>query len=245
MNLGNDLINLLRDRHQKSKEFWQISGLLFTFSLFSSTTVASPFFEFHLGNAYTLPADVSIHQAGQATINFNTRFETDGWTMPVYYSIRGGWQGERCHFDLEMIHHKLYGQDLPSEVAHFEITHGLDFFFLNRTCPFQLSEESPFALLNNTHLRLGAGMALANPFTIVRGQRWHEQGGITAPILNEGGYHATGPFLQAGIQKIWPFGFSIETKWVVGWIDVPVVDGNAEFFHQSLHFLFGWRAGKR
>ena len=93
--------------------------------------------------------------------------------------------------------------------------------------------------MKDSLIRIGLGGALANPFTIVRGQEWFENGGITAPILNESGYHLTGPFMQVSLQKIGPLGLSIETKWVGGWVNVPVVDGNASFWHQSLHFLGG------
>lgn len=212
----------------------RLFSAVFLMAACSSLIQAGPLFEYHLGNAWTTPAELSIEQEGEEELAFNTRFETRGFKLPPYYSIRGGWQVGNCSYEAEMIHHKLFARDLPDEVEHFEITHGLDFLFLNRSCPLE----------NGFRWRLGGGMALANPHSTVRGQTWFEQGGFTMPILNEAGYHPTGPFVQAAVQKTFRYGISLEAKWAGGWVDVPVADGRASMWHQSLHFLVGISFGR-
>lgn len=212
-----------------------IAGALLLTFLAAPLAQAKPLVEYHLGNAWTFPANLTIMQEGHPDLSFNTRFKTKGFTLPPYYSIRGGWQAGQCSYELEMIHHKLFARDLPPEVEHFEITHGLDFFFLNNSCPWWEGKA---------RWRVGAGMALANPYNIVRGEKWFENGGLTVPIMNEAGYHPTGPFVQMAMQKTFRYGISLETKWAGGWIDIPVVDGRATMWHQSVHFLVGYSWGR-
>lgn len=211
----------------------RVLGLTAILGLSGPGALADPYLEYHLGNAWTVPAHLTIEQEGHADLAFRTRFETRGLTLPPYYSIRGGWQRGRCGYEVEMIHHKLFARDLPTEVDHFEITHGLDFLFANRNC-----------IWRDYRWRVGAGMALANPYTIVRGQEWFENGGLTVPILNEAGYHPTGPFVQLALQKTFRYGISLEAKWAGGRVNVPIVDGRATMWHQSLHFLVGISLGR-
>lgn len=197
------------------------------------SSVAKGTFEFHLGEAFTFPTELQINQRGEEKLSFHTGWEAKGFEVPVYYSIRGGWQFDRCVYDIEMIHHKLHATDLPDEVQHFEISHGLNFILFNQACPTQWAPNA------NLRFRKGLGIAMANPDTTVRGEKWFEQGGFEMPIPGEAGYHPTGPFVQLALQKRFKYHFSLEGKWVGGYIDVPVSRGRATMWHHSLHLLLG------
>ncbi len=219
----------------------QVIKHLAIISLVAAPSIASakPYFEFLFGNAYTFPTEVLIEQEGEEDLRFTTGFETRGLEIPVYYSLRGGWQVGDCGYEVEMIHHKLHGTDLPDEVQHYEISHGLNFILFNRACE-NSRLNLPILGLNNVAWRTGIGTAAANPHTVVRGQKWFENGGFTFPVLNESGYHFTGPFVQLGIQNQFNSGIVIETKWVGGYINLPVQDGHTEMLHNSAHFLIGY-----
>jgi len=204
---------------------------------------ASRYLDLSLGQTLNLESQVEVSQQHYEDINFTTGFTSKGFQSPMYYSIRIGWIEPSCDYEFEIIHNKLYASQLPEDIQHFEISHGLNSIFANRVC--LISDMLPKKLRHKIfQLRMGLGGALANPYTIIRNQRWYENGGITVPILNESGYHFTAPFAQIGIQHVMSNRILIETKWVAGRVDIPVTKGKAVFWHRSFHFLLGLSIGR-
>lgn len=201
-----------------------------TISLLSTGNVQAdgrPFsFELSLGTAYNANKSITVRQQGYPDINFNARFATKAFEMPFYYSLRlGYWQHDRS-WEFELIHHKLYVENPPSEIQNFEITHGFNIITINRAWD-----------INNTVLRLGLGTVLAHPDTTVRGLSsgygaWNQ------------GYHLGGYSLQGSVQRrfyLYKKGFlSFEIKLVHATTRIPINNGSADVVNDSLHFLFGY-----
>jgi hypothetical protein len=182
--------------------------------------------EASFGTAYNAPRTLTVKQHGQPDISFDARFETKAFDNPLYYSLRlGSWQNSEA-WEFEFIHHKLYVDNTPDEIEHFEITHGFNIMTINKAWA-----------MNNTVLHLGVGTVLAHPDTTVRGLSsgygaWNE------------GYHLGGYALQGAIQRRFIFhnrGFlSLELKLLHAHTRVPINNGSAEVVNDSLHFLFGY-----
>jgi hypothetical protein len=123
----------------------------------------------------------------------------------------------------------LYLANLPSEVDTFEMTHGFNPILLN-----VVKEKW------RVSFRAGAGIVLAHPEAMVRGQRFPETGGIL-------GWYVSGPAVQAGVSKWLGFGprffAGLEGKAVGAYARVPIAQGTADVPHLSLHALasVGWR----
>lgn len=183
-------------------------------------------FELSLGSAYNANKSLTVKQQGYPDIIFKARFSTKAFEMPLYYSLRlGYWQYNRS-WEFELIHHKLYVENPPSEIQNFEITHGFNIFTINRAWD-----------ISNTVLHFGLGTVIAHPDTTVRGLSrgygaWNQ------------GYHLGGYALQGSMQRrfyLYNKGFlSLEIKLVHAATRVPINNGSADVVNDSLHFLFGY-----
>ncbi len=186
------------------------------------------------GTAWNAPTRLVIRQAGSADVAMTARYATRAFEPPFYYAVRVGRWGAGGGWDLELLHHKLYLQDLPPEVARFEVTHGYNLLTVQRGWRVQA-----------LRVRAGAGVVIAHPTSDVRG-RFLQGGGNLA-----GGYHLAGPALQGGAGGAWPLGgpFAVlaEARLTAAWAEVPVAGGSATVPNLALHALLGvgWRSGGR
>ena len=188
-----------------------------------------PYISVATGLQYNVPMRLVIRQSGQPDIKLTACFDTRPFVEVPYYDVKVGTTRTPWAFELELVHHKLYLANRPSEVDTFEITHGYNPILLNA-----VREHWGVAF------RAGAGILLAHPQSTVRGLRFPETGGIL-------GWFVSGPAAQVGVSKSWEFGphllAGVEGKFVGAWARVPIVNGNADVPNLSLHGLVsaGWR----
>lgn len=178
------------------------------------------------GTAYSLPTRLTIRQAGEPRIALTARYATRPWSGALYYAYRvGRWSGDGA-WELELVHHKVYLENAPADVQHFEITHGYNLVLANRA--FRRKQLI---------LRLGAGVVIAHPETTIRGRTHPQRGGLF------GGYHLTGPAAQlalgARIPIVRGLFASAEGKFTAARARVPVEGGHATAPNVALHALVG------
>lgn len=183
--------------------------------------------EGYLGAVWNAPAPLSIHQTSQDDIKLTAHYETRPFEQTPYYAWRlGRWTKDRA-WEFEFIHHKLFLDDPPDEVQHFEATHGFNMLVINRA-----------RVRKKTILRLGGGVVLAHPETQVRGVEPPGGGGIRGR-----GYHLTGPVVQGSIGRRFALTdnlfFAMEAKLVAAYARFPVDDGHAATSNLALHGLAG------
>lgn len=182
--------------------------------------------EVFAGTAWSLPLPLRIEQPGEAPIRFKARYSTRPWRGSPYYAYRLGYQ----HWSTELVHHKLYLENPPSEIEHFEVSHGYNLAMVSRAIPF---DDSPA-------LRIGLGLVIGHPEGRIRGKAIN-------PVrsLLRGGYHISGFCLQAAvgpqleIAEHWFF--LPEAKLTAAWARMPLAGGGAAIVPNiALHALFGF-----
>lgn len=90
-------------------------------------------FDMATGYVYNRGQTLTVKQNGQDDIEFDAEFETKPFNNPMYYTMRiGRWQ-QAGAWEFELIHHKLYVDNLPPEIQKFEITDGFNLLLANRT----------------------------------------------------------------------------------------------------------------
>jgi len=178
------------------------------------------------GAAYNLRLPLVIRQDGEDNLRVNADYDTKPFETPVYYSVRLGWWSDHRAWELEMIHHKLTLTNNPSEVEHFSITHGFNLLTVNRAW------RNPWFIW-----RVGAGVVITHPESTIRGRTFEQSGGIAD------GYYLSGPTAQIAAEKRFymykGFFASVEGKWTLSWVHVPVQDGSADLWNSALHGLIG------
>ncbi len=126
-----------------------------------------------------------------------------------------------------MIHLKLKLKNNSPEVQRFEISHGFNLFYVNRSWKFR-----------EFIIGAGAGIVIAHPENTVRDKSLREDKGI----LNTG-YYIAGPTLQFRTGKSFSLLknliLTIEGKLTGAYASVPVADGYARMTNIAIHGLFG------
>lgn len=208
-----------------------LTGLILFWVIFGITQVKAEeekkwSFEVFMGSAYNLITPLKIRQTGYEDIKLNARYETKPLKESPYYSWRISHWKENKAWELELIHHKLYLENRPPEVEHFEITHGYNLLTINR------------AWERGLIYRLGIGVVISHPETTIRGKRFPANEGL----LNHG-FYISGPTAQFAVGKRLylskKFFATIEGKITTSYARIPVVDGKAEVPNVGLHGLFG------
>jgi hypothetical protein len=183
--------------------------------------------EAFLGSAFNFPLPLTIQQQGYDDIEFTARYDTRGFSEPLYWAARLSFQYQLDIWELQLIHHKIYLTNPPDEIQHFEITHGFNIITLSRR--FE-TKTVPF--------RFGAGFVLAHPSSRIRGLGLEEGGGIWGT-----GYRLTGPALLAGAGKRFPIAgglfVALEGQLIGAYARVPVGNGHANAPNISVHGLVG------
>jgi hypothetical protein len=185
-------------------------------------------FELFGGSAYSAPTPLTIRQAGERELRLTARYATKPWTGSPYYAYRlGRWSHGRA-WEVELVHHKVYLENPPAEVQHFEVTHGYNLLSLNRA-----------VRRGGLILRVGVGAVIAWPHATVRGR--------TLPARGRGlfgrGYYLSGPTAQLAAGKrftLWRKLFlAVEGKLTGSYARIPVSDGRASVPNVAAHGLIG------
>jgi hypothetical protein len=183
--------------------------------------------ELHGGAVYNVPMPLSITQQGYPDIKLTARYTTEPFTLPIYYQARISRWEEGKSWELEMIHHKLFLDNITLEVPKFNISHGFNFFFVNRGIQ-----------VKSFHYRAGAGIVVTHPESIVRGR---EFGSSTDD--NDWGYFLSGPALQVAVSKPFYVGekffLQAEAKTTVAYGSVKIAQGKADVYNIAIHLLLG------
>lgn len=143
------------------------------------------FLEVAPGFSWVPPVPLSIRQEGYDRIFLWARYHTASFKLPLYYSVRMGFMAGGQGWEAEMNHLKVYLENTPPEVERFSVSHGYNQLLVNR-------------LFHRGGLdwRVGAGVVVAHPESVVRGRRQDERGG-----LFNNGYYLAGPVLLGGISR--------------------------------------------
>lgn len=176
------------------------------------------------GSAYSVPAPLTIRQAGEQDIRFTARFATKPFAEVPYYAVRIGRDAGPGAWEFELLHHKLYLANPPVQVQRFQMSHGYNFLLLNRMWR-----------LSALDLRAGIGVVMPHPENTVRGLRLDEGGGTLGT-----GWYFCGPGAQVALAREMEFGrwsVGFEGKLTAAWTRVPVAHGSADLANVALHLL--------
>lgn len=180
------------------------------------------------GVVYNLPTPLDIQQTGYPDLNTTAHYNTHPFTSPYYYDLRLGYWSGNTAWEFEDIHHKVYMYNMPPEITKFSITHGYNLFTINHAW-----------LIHNYIWRCGAGVVIAHPESIIRGQTFSESGGT----FNDSGYYLAGPTVMGSIGRRFYISKHIftelEGKLTASYAWVKVANGNAQAPNVALHADFG------
>ncbi|WP_205502177.1 hypothetical protein [Rufibacter psychrotolerans] len=183
--------------------------------------------EVFAGTAWSVPTTLRVEQPGQATLKFRARYRTRPWVGSPYYAYRLGYR----QWSAELVHHKLYLQNPPPEIEHFEVSHGYNLALVSRAFP---------ASGNPGVFRVGLGLVIGHPEGRIRGKTINP-----VKSLLGGGYHISGICLQAavgpplGIAEHWFF--RPEAKLTAAWARMPLAGGGSVTVPNiAVHTLFGF-----
>lgn len=184
-------------------------------------------FELLGGDAYCFKTPLTIHQSGYEDISLTAKYKTNSFEPPIYYSIRlARWNNDRA-WELELVHLKIELKNPPSEVQHFEVSHGYNLLTVNRSW-----KQRKFIF------RLGGGIVISHPESTVRGKSLSWDRGI----LNKG-YYVSGVTVQVDVGRRLYFGenlfVTVDGKLTGSYARVPVEDGHADVPNVAIHGLFG------
>ncbi len=178
------------------------------------------------GGAVNAPASLTVSQDGQPDIEETVTFKTKPFESPFYWALRLGLEDRAGAWELQVLHDKLYLDDPPAGIDHFEVTHGFNLVTLGRA----------FSLGHDLSARVGAGAAVTHTEASVRGE-WSGGDGTFS------GYEVAGPVVLAGLGWQLPLGrhffVSLEAAASVAYVRVSVSRGHASFWNVAGHGLLG------
>jgi len=188
-----------------------------------------------LGYAFNKSEDVYITDTGGDILIKDANIESKPFDAPPYYAIKlghklsGDYEGYSVEF--EHVHHKIYIDDLPAGVDHFEVTDGYNLFYLNA----RKSMDDGYGI------RLGVGAVVAHPQITVRDTETYVKGGGAIPAGE--GYQMAGWSFQAAVDK--------EIEFAQNWVAVPEIklthsranidleNGDVDLDNTALHLQLG------
>jgi hypothetical protein len=175
------------------------------------------------GSAYNAPLPLTIEQRGQPDLRLTAHWGTRPFHTPLYYVARVERSTRGGALAIEWTHHKLFLENAPADVQHFEISHGFNVVTLQRS----------WDLGGGFDARAGAGVIVAHPETIVRTLK-QPRGG-----WEDRGYYVAGPTAQlAGgwsLRLAAKTRLGVEAKLIGAHASVPIADGSARLWHASAH----------
>lgn len=179
------------------------------------------------GTAWSLPLPLRIEQPGEMPLRFRARYSTRPWKGSPYYAYRLGYQ----HWSTELVHHKLYLENSPPEIEHFEVSHGYNLAFISRTIPYP---ASPLVF------RVGIGLVIGHPEGRIRGKAIN-------PVRSflGGGYHISGLSIQLAVARQLELAdhwyLLPEAKLTAAWARMPLAGGGSvNVPNVALHTLLGF-----
>jgi hypothetical protein len=179
------------------------------------------------GDAFCLPAPLSVQQSGYPAIHIHARYATNSFKLPIYYSVKvGKWKGGHG-WELELIHLKIELKNKRAEIQRFEISHGFNLLTINQAWD-----------IGNFIFQFGGGIIVAHPENTVRNQKLSENKGI----LNKG-YYIAGPTIQFAVSRklvrLNHFSVMIQGKLTGSYGRVPIANGHANVTTVAIHGLMG------
>jgi hypothetical protein len=185
--------------------------------------------EVFTGTAWNLPLPLRIQQHGERDLRLRARYSTRPWRGAPYYAYRFGRWSDRGASELELIHHKLYLDNPPPAIQHFEISHGYNLANINRAA---MSD-------GGTVVRLGFGLVIAHPEGQIRGRPVGPVGSLLG-----GGYHISGITAQLSVGHRVALSDEIfaapEAKLTASYARIRLADGWAVVPNAALHALAGF-----
>jgi len=173
-------------------------------------------FEFLPGVSWAAPMPLKIVQENQPNIQLLAFYDTYPLDLPIYYSYRLSRYKNNRGWEIELNHLKLVLSNKPDEIQRFNITHGYNLIWINRTWNFE-----------GFVFRAGVGTVAAHPENTVRNKKLDEKQGL----FNDG-YYISAISAQLAMQKKFIlhkyFYLSLEAKICGGYSKIPVVDGYAQ-----------------
>lgn len=202
--------------------------VLTTFALPAQATLS---LELGFGGAWNAPTTLTIEQTGQPDIKQESAdYSTRPFDAPPYYRVRAGWSFGAHGIRLEFVHHKLYLEDLPTGVQHFEVTHGYNFLFVSFVHEWTLLPGF-LSLSSNA----GLGPVLAHTESTVRGLDFQPETSLP------GNQELAGGALQVGggikLTTLPFLTLALETAVTAGWANVSVANGEARAPNIAVHLF--------
>ncbi len=179
------------------------------------------------GSAKSFTTRLEVEQSSLPKLEFDAEYATRPWEDAPYYGWRISHQSEKRAWELEFLHHKIYLENNPPEINHFEVSHGYNMLFLNHAWVF-----------GSTYVRAGAGAVISHTESEIRNQPF------------ESGYEVSGFAGQAAIEKRFyvsrRFFLTVEGKFTVSTASVSIAEGKARAPNVAIHGLagFGFHFGR-
>ncbi len=186
--------------------------------------------EFHLGYADNIPSNLVIKQKGFPDTIFTAHYYSEPFVSPYYWLWRISYKrNEKCKFEFEAVHHKIYLKNTNNVVEAFGISHGLNLLMFNYVK----------ILTHNFHLNYGIGGVLSHPESTIRGQSLPEKKrGIFGM-----GYYLSGIVMNFSAGKYFilsdRFYINTEIRFNPSYSVVPIVNGKAYVWNYSYQLIGG------
>lgn len=197
---------------------------LFSYDIYAQNKII---FELSTGLPYNFPLPLTIRQNGESTIHLTAQYDSRPFEVPIFWDWRIGYWNDSTGWELEAIHHKIFLRNKPTEVEQFDVSHGINLVVINRC---YIKDDFIF--------KVGAGISLTHPESVVRGKKLNEQRGIF-----DQGYYVSGPVMvfSAGkrlylIEKIF---LTVEAKIGLSYAYIPIADGTADVYNIAAMLTFG------
>lgn len=184
--------------------------------------------EVFAGTAWNLPLPLRIQQQGEPELRLRARYSTQPWKGAPYYAYRFGRPSGSTASEIELIHHKLYLDNPPPAIQHFEVSHGYNLLNANRAAMTDAGSV----------IRFGIGLVIAHPEGQVRGR-------AVGPVrsLLGGGYHISGITGQLSVGHRLALSDQVfavpEAKITASYAQIRLTDGWAAVPNVALHALAG------
>jgi hypothetical protein len=182
----------------------------------------SLYFEFAPGISLVPPLPLKISLEDEK-IELWAHYKTRSFDLPFYYSIRAGISGEKSGWEVELNHHKVYLKNKPEAIERFSISHGYNHLLVSRT--------RKLAKLSD---RIGIGVVIAHPESIIYGKQLNE----TKGLFNDG-YYLAGPAAVYGVYKVLDINRFLQISFTAfgtaAWAWVKVAEGHASVPMVALH----------
>ncbi|MDA1352926.1 MAG: hypothetical protein O3A01_00470 [bacterium] len=198
----------------------------------SSTHPDGLFFTGAIGGAFNAPTNVQFRQKGEDDVSVFANYSNKSFEDYPYWTMRfENWNANNA-LEFELIHHKIYLENTPDEVAYFNVSDGYNMFMLNRA-----------RRIGPRIWRVGGGVVIGHAESKVRGQKLDSSEG-----LGDAGFFVGGPAVQAGVE--WrrftteTLFFSLEQKLTAAYTEFPINDGVVSGFNFAWHINLRWGSKK-